>query len=843
MEEKKQIYIKKICVAIVSSLFLAVLIALVMSGNTKAIIKECIQTSSNEAKLKVFDTKDMQAINYKINGNEYISVNEDPQFVLNGVDSYVENVTIYLGKKIRNNLEIEVFYENDTNGFSAEKMLSTTMEEGASKIEIEIRQNVKSLRIDMGRLPDIHVVPVKIAINEKKGVNTLERLLNSVKSDFGTKILFDRIQIIFFIILFGMFHFIFNVKNMYLLLFKKRWFIAGLVLLFLVINRYHGDSMSMFDSYIQPGQGSEYVQPVFGVPRAIRSDEWVVGNPTYLSTQYLDNPTGKYNELLRATDTVNGNYIGFYSVSNPVQLIRAVLAKFVGYEYAYSFGWFAPILLMILFTIEFFMIISEGKRLLSVCGTCMIVLSSYYLWWGFPSMLLAAHASIVCVYYFIQSTDVRRKIVFAFGTAIFASNFALSLYPAWQVPLGYITLAILVWMVHEHWARIKKLSKCDWAIMGGTILFILGIIISYSFAKRDYTTAITQTLYPGSRIDAGGFAIDKLFNYIAAVLFPYKDIGNASESSACISFFPIPMLFGLYMWIKNKKKDWLLAAFLVVGVFLTIYTTIGLPMVIAKYTLMTFSTSARAVDMLGYLQVLIFVCVLSHYERNQRLPQVVGGIIGGVVAIISVIIAKHYFSDYMSQLYLVIAFCVLTIIFWTFLSNISLKMEKIGLVIIICVSMITGVYVRPLAKGTDAIYSKPLAKKITAIAEKNHKEKWLACGGMVLPSFVLACGASTINSVNTYPNMELWEKLDPTGRYNEVYNRYAHVNLQFTNEDTSMQLLSPDAMILNLSYKDVKKTNAKYIVSLTELTTDNGYVKFNEIYNEYGSYIYEIKYK
>ena len=166
------------------------------------------------------------------------------------------------------------------------------------------------------------------------------------------------------------------------------------------------------------------------------------------------------------------------------------------------------------------------------------------------------------------------------------------------------------------------------------------------------------------------------------------------------------------------------------------------------------------------------------------------------------------------------------------------------MIAIICLSVVTGAAIRPVNKGHEAITSKPLAKEITKLAQEDKGAKWLAVGGgIVLPSFAIACGAPTLNSVNTYPNMDLWRKLDPPGQYNEVYNRYAHIVLDLTEEDTTMDLIQADCLQLHLSYRDIEKTGAKYIVSTVRMDEENEWLSFKEIYNEAGSYIYQIAYK
>ena len=85
--------------------------------------------------------------------------------------------------------------------------------------------------------------------------------------------------------------------------------------------------------------------------------------------------------------------------------------------------------------------------------------------------------------------------------------------------------------------------------------------------------------------------------------------------------------------------------------------------------------------------------------------------------------------------------------------------------------------------------------------------------------------------------------MDSSGQYNEVYNRYAHIDVEFTDNDTSMELVQADCMKINLSYKDIEKTEVKYIVAEQPLISENTYVDFEQIYSEAGSYIYKVIYK
>lgn len=74
-------------------------------------------------------------------------------------------------------------------------------------------------------------------------------------------------------------------------------------------------------------------------------------------------------------------------------------------------------------------------------------------------------------------------------------------------------------------------------------------------------------------------------------------------------------------------------------------------------------------------------------------------------------------------------------------------------------------------------------------------------------------GAPTINSVNIYPALDRWKKLDPNGENFQIYNRYAHIRIKLGNEPTKFYPEFLDAFNLDLNVDDIPKLEIKYIMS------------------------------
>lgn len=635
-------------------------------------------------------------------------------------------------------------------------------------------------------------------------------------------------------------HCFIEIPKLYQWIFEKRVWVALAVFAFMVGNKYNFSSIEQFDLYVQPGEGSEYVEPVVGKSRAIRSDEWMINVPRFLSAEYSD--YGKYNELVRAQKANNlsasGLYLNYSALAQPSNWGFYLF----GSEYGLSFYWCFKMIFGFFFSYELCLILSKRKKLLSLVGASLIWFSSCNMWWSTINWILAGEAALVFLYYFLEEQKRRKRIFYGIGIAIFGSCFAVvDLYPAWLVPSGYIYLFILIWMFVGHWKTIRGYRWKDWLIVLGSIAFMVSIIVVYLLNELDYFTAIMNTLYPGKRVSYGGNTIQQLLGYIPTFLMPMVEYANPSEAGRFVTFFPVPYVMALILFIRSKKKDLLTGLLLSVTTVLSLYCIVELPAGIAKILLLTYSTPERMVLVVGYAQILLLIAVLGRYDKEE-LPKLSWAVVISVLtAGVTLWYTRKYYAGYSEfRNFLIVGagvFGALAVM----ISKTKEWLRQLAMAGITVVVIGTGLMVHPLMCGIDAITSKPAAKAVTEIAEKDSRGKWIALDNIAAGNFLIACGAPAINSVNYVPNMDLWKKLDPDGDQEEVYNRYAHIIVSVSEEQTQMELVQADLIKLNLSYKDLEKLDVSYIYSGNPLENQQG-VTFDKLYEESGVYIYKINY-
>jgi hypothetical protein len=156
--------------------------------------------------------------------------------------------------------------------------------------------------------------------------------------------------------------------------------------------------------------------------------------------------------------------------------------------------------------------------------------------------------------------------------------------------------------------------------------------------------------------------------------------------------------------------------------------------------------------------------------------------------------------------------------------------------------LITGFIVNPVCSGLGPIYEKEVSKAITRINGEDSG-KWAAIDSLVGGEFLNANGVKVFNSAHHYPDLNMWKSLDENDEYENLYNRFAHIIVEITEDKNSFELVQNDVVKVFINVNDLDKTGIKYFMSGKDLTQFNkeGKVVFKELYfNSIDNvYIYE----
>lgn len=663
-----------------------------------------------------------------------------------------------------------------------------------------------------------------------------------VLSSFPTqpKVCLYRLETITIVYLFLAMHCLIDIKRLYDFIYQYRILIAIVFLIFCVANCFTGSSVSMYDSYIQPNSGGELVQPIWGTPRAIRSDEWLVN----ISRVFA----GSYNNYGAVNDIVRGVPFDGISATGGILLDYSALRTpaYWGYylfgpEYGNSFEWCYKFIIGGLIIFELCMILTKN-RLYSLFGMVLVWFSPFNLWWSLCSQMYTAAAIVVFFYYTLKADNWKKRLLFGTILAISGADFCTQLYPAWQVPFGWVVVSLLVWLLIEN-QEWKKFNKWDWLVIVVDVIFMASIILRFLDVNSSYVEAISQTVYPGHRVSYGGFYIDKLLGYPISLLQGIVEFTNASEISTFFGVFPLGLVLSLYVLWKEKGKDSLIICLLIPSIVFILYTTIGLPAIIAKITLLTNSTAKRCVDILGFVSALLTIISLSRLEKMEKVPRITAFVLTTLCVIPVFVCGLNEEFVTKKIVYVAVAIIMMAtfIIIYLLLCNknssIRNKTTIISCVILFSLSSI----ITPVTVGYDAITEKPVYKKVREIlSDSDERTLWIGVDSRVNQNYLIACGAPTLNSTNYVPNHLIWDALDIENFGEEYWNRYAHVVINLNNpSETTAELTGADSITIDITPEDIIKLNVDYVLGFSGISSAYDDV-LNCIYDEDGIAIYEV---
>ncbi|MCH5166318.1 MAG: hypothetical protein J1F35_00360 [Erysipelotrichales bacterium] len=652
----------------------------------------------------------------------------------------------------------------------------------------------------------------------------------------------DRLLFIFMICIYLSFNIYFGIRKTNEFCFKKRYLIGLVLFIYIVSNGYHGSSIYVYNEVVEPSYSITSSKPFISQYRGIRSDEFLVDTPVLLN-QALKKPNySSINNSIMAQDKTVLMFpqLPTYNISvlsNP----RLFGFFFLNIEQAFSFYWYLVFFAGFFGILELLLIVTKQKKLLSVAGAFLIIFSPGVQWWGAPGFLAYGSWVIVIFNQFFKEKKVSKRILLSILLGWVGSMYIMLLYPAWMLTYGYMYLGFVIYILY---LNRKDLKPSNLLYLLPTIITMIIIILPAIIGSTTTIERMTQTLYPGARKSVGGQGWPNYFNYLIALFYNRHQIANASEYSQYISFFPIPLLIGIYQIIKNtrnKKQDVFLNCMVAIAILMGIWNFVKLP-IFSRITLLYMSPPERSLMTVSVMCTIIAIYLMAHYE-NKKISDVKIGIsflISCIILLFAIRVINNYVPGYLT----INLTTFIVLLYLALFMMLLLNYKKTNIMFCIVSVIISGyvlVTVNPVSKGLEIMFEKPIAKEIQQIVDEDEDAKWLVADASIyIQSYLLANGARVINSTNYYPNFELWEKFDPERLEDENYNRYAHIIVSTTEDDTYFELLSQDAMRINVSISDFCKFDAKYVVSERTLEDyNNSDIQFEKIYKEENLGIYQ----
>jgi hypothetical protein len=620
-----------------------------------------------------------------------------------------------------------------------------------------------------------------------------------------------------------------------------RYIVGIIAFVFCLVFGLHGSSIGVYNDTILENSHSSEKSEILGSYRMIRSDEWMVHTPYYFSQFYNDYRLESNQMSISGQDmTISYNA----PVKNITELAKPQSWGYIlfGNEVGLSWYWCIQLILLCLGSFEFAMILTKKNRLLSFLGMMLIAFSPLLHWWFVPHVTIVflwGIISTVLGYYFFTTKSEKKRVLASITLVISICAFVFAIFPSCQIPVGLISIVLLIMLLIRDKEKItfKRINIINLFVMA---LFVLGILGYFVYTSWDAINLILNTVYPGERISTGKDALfTDLFTDLTVLFLPYKDITylNNSEVSDFIHLGPLFLILFPFMRGKIDKKDLLIGkAMFIMLLIQIVFMLFGFPEIIARITF--FSEINRMYISYGYLATLFTIWGIYVISQNRSVLK------GKWIILISISYGLVYLTllsaerlSYQPVYVYLIEILIYVCLVYLILS----KRVKVAVIILAAMIMMASFTINPLVAGTSAITNHKVYEEVKDIVEKDDSN-WVVLNDSGMSSYLLFTGAKVVNAVNYYPDYGKWEAIDPEFEHNQIYNRYAHINLTISNEK-SYEILAPDSISVDVDYEVLKKWDVKYVFSgknIEEYLQGTNYeLLYEDMINMH--YIYELK--
>ena len=336
------------------------------------------------------------------------------------------------------------------------------------------------------------------------------------------------------------------------ILYRFRWLIGAAVILLAVAFGLSGSSIGMWAEYLP---GCTDTGLLAGTPRSIRADEWAVSTVCSFAQTY-DGEFQYFSDILRGTDT-DMVLASNAPVLDPVAVTRLFSMGYVlfGINGGLAFFWVSRLVVLFLVTFEFLMLLTEKQKGWSLAGTLLVTFSGAVQWWFHTSALLECivygELAVLVLHRYFHVKELWKRLLYALGMGLLGFSYTLALYPAWQVPLVYVFLAVFVWQLLElkQEGALKTGPKDGACVLLAAGVCACGVLYFFSRSASGIE-AVNNTVYPGTRFVTGGDLRLEFFQYANSIFYPLVQEGvayNVCEQAMFFDFFfSLFIFFSIY---------------------------------------------------------------------------------------------------------------------------------------------------------------------------------------------------------------------------------------------------------------------------------------------------------
>jgi hypothetical protein len=610
------------------------------------------------------------------------------------------------------------------------------------------------------------------------------------------------------------------------------WFpvVVALVGVVLVALGISGSSTGSYWTEFGTGHDADLL---VGQPREIRTDEWLVQSSWIVSQVQQGFPVFNHT-LPGGMDATIQNDLPSWdwsSVFRPHVLGFLLLPL----DQGMAVRWWLPLIGLVVAVYAFVVTVLPRRPVLAAFVAAAVAFSPLIQWWFLPTTIWPvawAFAALTAILWCLRSTTTWVRWTISAVAAYLTVTMVMSIYVPYMVPAALAVAVVGVAFLVGH-VRALVLGdalpsgdrdgggRAVLATLRGIVPLIASVVgavvvIGVWVATRAATIeAVLGTVYPGQRLQATGpVSFDLSVALFAGPFTRSLQHGSAAglgvnQSEAAVpiltAVFLIPgLIWCLVLGARRRRTDWPALGVLVTLALVFAFLQIAHWDRLAHLLLLDRTTDARLRLVFDVLAPIAIALVVQRLDATRTIaagaaapgtaasaaaPAVVpaavpGGrapwsvalwgpaLVLGSVAVVYVML-KIEGSDVLDVSR---AWKVVVVLLAVGVLLVLRRWATTGAFLLLVASLIVGLQVNPLYRGVYDLNDTRAGKDIAAIEAKDPDAQWVGIGGRYATPLLVESGVTAFNGVQTYPPERMWREVDPSGRYEDEWNRLANVN-------------------------------------------------------------------
>ena len=558
----------------------------------------------------------------------------------------------------------------------------------------------------------------------------------------------------------------------------------------------HGYSLSAWWPELGEPIGKSLVR---GHAQGIRSDDWQINIPSALSqisqpeALSANNPVYGYPST-RVLMHPNGVPVAHWSVFFRPQ----TWGYFVGPDFGISWQWNFQV--MGLFVAVFWLahLLSQQNFGVSLFSAAAIVASPFFQFWSFNSAFVALSGcfALVSLHSLIHATSRRQRALLGACLSYGLIAFGLVLYPPYQIALSYLGV-----FVGFAWLAAERKSPSIGQTIGSLAACAFVVALSLAAFLRENANEIAlqmNTAYPGHRTVLGG--TDSLSALFGSLFFldarrSWISHSNICEMAKFYFLFPWLTLFVILAWKRLGQDRAVAVALIMYCALATAWHVVSLPTLAAQISGLSLVPPVRAVIGIGIANILLVAWFLGNVDVRQHMPDLIKSWLVWVLFVFGIGYTAHQAAPEIRPLEWLATGTVAALV----PLGLSLK-PQFSMAALSVVIAGSTLWFNPIERNSAQALRKTEVISRVLEAQKQMPGRWITLGSSALPNLLRAFGVPIIDGVQIYPHFDLWKVLDPSNRFTQQVNRYAHLSFEASSGETQISNPGEDQLLVRADF-------------------------------------------